>query len=108
MITKTTFFEGWSWLKFNNLGLALGVTLTFYTSVAKRAKTKTQKVFWAKPYVCRSYRGKTVREAIPPLILNRVKKEIPSHHEQGEAPVEFVSIVEEHYHQNFYSAEILL
>ena len=26
---------GWSWLKFNNLGLALGANLKFYTSVAK-------------------------------------------------------------------------
>ena len=32
---KTTFFEGWSWFKFNNLGLTLGMTLKFYTSVAK-------------------------------------------------------------------------
>ena len=29
------FFEGWSWSKFNNLGLTLGMALTFYTSVAK-------------------------------------------------------------------------
>ena len=32
---KTAFFEGWSWLKFKNLGLALGTNLKFYTSVAK-------------------------------------------------------------------------
>ena len=32
---KTPFFEGWSWLKFNNLGLKLGMALKFYTSVAK-------------------------------------------------------------------------
>ena len=30
---KTAFFEGWSWFKFNNLGLALGANLKFYTSV---------------------------------------------------------------------------
>ena len=30
-----------------------------------------------------------------------------SHYEEGEAPVEFVSTVEEHYHQIFISAEIL-
>ena len=32
---KNRFFEGWSWFKFNNLGLALGTALKFYISVAK-------------------------------------------------------------------------
>ena len=32
---NTAFFEGWSWLKFNNSALALGTNLKFYTSVAK-------------------------------------------------------------------------
>ena len=32
---KKHFFEGWSWFKFNYLGLALGMTLKLYTSVAK-------------------------------------------------------------------------
>ena len=35
------------------------------------------------------------------------KRKVLSHYEEGEAPVEFVSIVEEHYHQIFISAEIL-
>ena len=41
---------------------------------SKRVKTKSQKVFGANSYVCRSYRGKTE----PPLlaILNRVKDTI--------------------------------
>ena len=30
---KTTLFEGWSLFKFNNLGLALGRNLKFYTSL---------------------------------------------------------------------------
>ena len=42
---KTTFFEGWSWFKFNNLGLTLGTNLKFYTSVAKGLKLKGRK-FW--------------------------------------------------------------
>ena len=42
---KTTFFEGWSWFKFNNLGLALGTNLNFYTSLAKGLKLKVKK-FW--------------------------------------------------------------
>ena len=31
---KTHFFQVWSWLKFNNLGLALGTDLKFYISVS--------------------------------------------------------------------------
>ena len=31
----TIFIEEWSWFKFNNLALALGMALKFYTSVAK-------------------------------------------------------------------------
>ena len=36
------------------------------------------------------------------------ERKISSHYEEGEAPVEFASTIEEHYHQNFYSAEVLL
>ena len=32
---KTAFFEGCSWFKFNNLGLALSTKLKFYTNVTK-------------------------------------------------------------------------
>ena len=39
------FFDGWSWLEFNNLGLALGTNLKFYTTVAKGLKLKVKK-FW--------------------------------------------------------------
>ena len=45
MTRKTAFFEGWSWFKFNNLGLALGTNLKFYPSVAKGLKLKVRK-FW--------------------------------------------------------------
>ena len=64
---KKHFFEGWSWLKFNNLEQALGMALKLYTN---------QKVFVNNSYVCRSYRGKTGRMALstlPTPILNRVK-----------------------------------
>ena len=40
---KTAFFEGWSWFKFNNLGLTLGTDLKFYTSVVKGLKLKVRK-----------------------------------------------------------------
>ena len=42
---KNSFFEEWPWFKFNNLGLALGMALKFYTNVAKRLKLKIRK-FW--------------------------------------------------------------
>ena len=45
MTRKTASFEGWSWFKFNNLGLALGTNLRFYTSVAKGLKLQVRK-FW--------------------------------------------------------------
>ena len=35
-----------SWFKFNNLGLALGTNLTFYTSLSKGLKLKVIK-FWS-------------------------------------------------------------
>ena len=35
------------------------------------------------------------------------KRQASGLYEEGEAPVEFVSIIEEHYHQIFISAEIL-
>ena len=35
---KNIFFEGCSWFKFNNVGLALGMALKFYNSVAKGQK----------------------------------------------------------------------
>ena len=40
---KTAFFEGWSWFKFNNLGLALVIAVRLYTSVAKMLKLKVRK-----------------------------------------------------------------
>ena len=45
MTRKNSVVEGWSWLKFNNLKLALDMTLKFYTSVEKGFKEKVRK-FW--------------------------------------------------------------
>ena len=39
------FFEGWSWFKFNNLRLALGMALKFYSRVRKWLKLTVRK-FW--------------------------------------------------------------
>ena len=46
MTGKTAFFEWSSSFKFNNLRLALGIHLKFYTSVEKASKLKTTK-FWS-------------------------------------------------------------
>ena len=43
MTRKTAYFEEWSWFKFNNLGLALGTNLKFYTSMAKELGLKVRK-----------------------------------------------------------------
>ena len=43
MTRKTTFFVGWSWFKFNNLGLAIGTKLKFYSSLSKGLKLKVRK-----------------------------------------------------------------
>ena len=45
MNRKTNFFQGYSWFKFNHLGLALGMALKCYTNVAKVLKLKVRK-FW--------------------------------------------------------------
>ena len=42
---KTAFFEGWSWFKFNNLGLALGMNLKLYISLSKGLKLKVRKLW---------------------------------------------------------------
>ena len=41
---KKAFFEGWSWFKFNNLGLALDMALKFYTSVQKGLQLRVRKI----------------------------------------------------------------
>ena len=46
---KNAFFEGWSWFKFNNLGLALDMALKSYTSVEKRLKLKVRKCWGLSP-----------------------------------------------------------
>ena len=43
MTRKTAFFERWSWFKSNNLELALGTDLIFYSNVTKGLKLKVSK-----------------------------------------------------------------
>ena len=42
MTRKIAYSEGWSWFKLNNLGLALGTNLKFYTSLSKLSKQKVR------------------------------------------------------------------
>ena len=42
---KNCFFQGWSWFKFNNMGLVLGTNLKLYTSVKEGSKLKVRQ-FW--------------------------------------------------------------
>ena len=77
---KNFFFEGyWCWFKFNNLGLALSMTIKFYTNVAKRLKLKLR-MFWEliRTFVevtgKKLVRGTFLSSPHPPLsILIRVK-----------------------------------
>ena len=68
MNKKNFFFDlGWSWLKFNNLGLALGATLKFYNSVAKRLKIENRKFLGPIPTFGKIAGGKLVGGFLPPL-----------------------------------------
>ena len=75
MSRKTAFFEGWFWFKFNNLGLAVGTNLKFYTSVAQGLKLKVRKFWELIPTFVEVTGEKLVRGGpfLPTPILNRVK-----------------------------------
>ena len=47
-MTKIHFFEGWSWFKFNDFGLELGMAMQIY-SVEKGLKLKVRKVSGTVP-----------------------------------------------------------
>ena len=44
VFVQKTDFEGWSWFNVNNLGLALYMAMNFYSNLAKKMKTKSQKL----------------------------------------------------------------
>ena len=82
---KNTFFLGWSWLKFNDLGLALGTNLKFYTTVAKRLKLKVRMFWGLSPRFVEVTGEKLVGESfchlLPPswIGLIRINIIIPKH-----------------------------
>ena len=71
---KTAFFEGWSWFKFNNFGLALGTNLKFFISVATGLKLKVRRFWGLNPTFVQVTDEKLVGGAfsLPAPILNRV------------------------------------
>ena len=71
---KKQFFEKHSWFKFSNLGIALGMTLKFYTSVKKGLKLKVRKFWGLIPTFAEVTVEKPVGRTFLPPILNRVKK----------------------------------
>ena len=73
MTRKTAFFEGWSWLTFNNLGPVLGINLKIYTSVPKGLKLTVRKFWEIIPTFVEVTEEKLVGRPFSPPILNRVK-----------------------------------
>ena len=76
MTRKIVFFEGWSWFKFNNLGLSLGTNLKFCTSQAKGLKLKIRTFWGPNPTFVEVTGEKQVGGGgvfLAPPILNRVK-----------------------------------
>ena len=77
---KNIFLGGCAWFKFNNLGLALGMVLKFYTSVTKRLKLKIRK-FWRLISTFVEVTGKkTGREAFMFQILSIGCEDISTEH----------------------------
>ena len=77
MTRKTFFFKEWSSSKFNNLGLALGKNLKFFTSVAKKIKLEVRKFLRLISTFVKVVGEKLVGGlfASPPSpIVNRVKR----------------------------------
>ena len=66
------FIKGCSWFKFNNLELALRMTLKFYTSAAKGLKLKVRKFLGLIPTSIVEKGEKLIKGAfLAPSILNR-------------------------------------
>ena len=75
-LTRTTTFlrgGGGSWFKFNDLGLALGANLKFYTSMAKELKLKVKKFWGLIPIEVTGEKLVGWEAFCPPPFLNRVK-----------------------------------
>ena len=72
MTRKATLLKGWSWFKFINLGLGIGMTWTFYTSVSKGLKVKVRKFWELSPTFLEVKKKMIVRKSV-----NRVTQKNP-------------------------------
>ena len=80
MTRKNDSFEGYPWFKFNNLGLALAMTLKFCSSVVKELKVKFKRFWGIFPTILEVTRKKLVEGSILlPPILNRVEEHKSKH-----------------------------
>ena len=73
---KPFFFKGWSWFKFNNLGLALATNLKLYSSLSKGLKLKVRKFLGLIPTFVEVTGEKLVGEAFlapPPSWIGLIK-----------------------------------
>ena len=74
MTRKTAFLKGWSWFKFDNMGLVLVTKFKFYNSVAKGLKLKVRTFWGLIPTFVEVTGEKLVGGVFLPSILNRVKR----------------------------------
>ena len=65
----------WSWLKFNNLRMALSMTLKFFIILEKGLKLKVRK-FWVLSPTIAEIKGWWGSEGLFAPILNRVDSEV--------------------------------
>ena len=70
------FFEGCSWFKFDNLGLALGPNLNFYTSVVKGLKLKVRKIWELNPTFVKDTGEELVGAFLPSPLLHAILKKV--------------------------------
>ena len=79
---KTFLFEGLSWFRFNYLGLVLGMTSKYDSSLAKGLKLRVRK-FWRLISTFKKPAGENVELECSfwplPLILNRIKTRVWFH-----------------------------
>ena len=84
MNRKTGFFEGWSWFKFNNVGLVLVMTLKIHSSLTKKGLKFSFQGYLLLLY-SEKLQGKNCRgrgafcalpcSPLPPSSLNRVNSD---------------------------------
>ena len=66
-------FEECSWFKFNNLGMSIGMSLQFYTSVAKGSKLKVREILGLILTFVEVTEEKLAGNLFAPATLNGVK-----------------------------------